>query len=77
MNLSQAGKLNLAGLLLFGEQPQFIKPTFMIKAASFPGLDVAVDEYLDSEDFEGPLQSLFDGAMGFIMRNLRKVPGRP
>ena len=30
-------------------------------------------EYLDSEDFAGPLRRLFDGAMAFIQRNLRKA----
>jgi len=73
MNLAQDSRLNLAGLLLFGEQPQFIKPTCMIKAAAFPGNDVTAKAYLDSEDFEGPLPAQFNGAMGFIMRNLRKV----
>ena len=73
LNLAQDGRLNLAGLLLFGEQPQFIKPTCMIKAAAFPGNDVTAKEYLDSEDFEGPMPAQFNGAMGFIMRNLRKV----
>jgi hypothetical protein len=30
-------------------------------------------EYLDFEDFAGPLRRLFDGAMAFIQRNLRKA----
>lgn len=28
--------------------------------------------YVDTEDFVGPLRSIFDGAMAFILRNLRK-----
>jgi hypothetical protein len=68
-----AGRLNLAGLLLFGEKPQVLKSAFCVKAVCYPGTDVAVEEYLDSEDFEGPLSALFDGGMGFILRNLRKI----
>jgi ATP-dependent DNA helicase RecG len=32
-----------------------------------------VSDYLDTEDFEGPLQKIFADALGFIMRNLHKV----
>ncbi len=72
MNLASGTRLNLAGVLLFAENPQFIKPAFIIKAASFPGTKIGVN-YLDSEDFEGPLIDVFQGALKFIMRNLRKV----
>jgi ATP-dependent DNA helicase RecG len=73
MNLYVDGRLNLAGLLIFGEKPQLIKPALIVKAVAFPGNDIAVEEYKDSEDIEGCLTSQFHGAMGFIMRNLRKV----
>lgn len=72
MNLASGTRLNLAGVLLFAENPQFIKPAFIIKAATFPGTKIGVN-YLDSEDFEGPLIDVFQGALKFIMRNLRKV----
>lgn len=72
MNLASDKHLNLAGLLLFGEKPQLYKPAFIVKAVSFPGVEIA-DRYLDSEDFEGPLAHVFQNALGFIMRNLRKV----
>jgi len=32
-----------------------------------------VSEYLDTEDFAGPLPKVFEGAMAFVLRNLRKV----
>ncbi len=74
MNLAaDNGKLNLAGLLLFGERPERIKPQFCIKAVRYPGNDIHVSEYLDTEDFEGPLPKLFEGAMAFVLRNLHKV----
>ena len=72
MNLAKESRLNLAGLLLFGENPQFIKPAFTVKAISYPGKGVDTDKYLDSEDFEGSLKSMFDGSLSFIMRNLVK-----
>ncbi|MCX6990906.1 MAG: putative DNA binding domain-containing protein [Chlamydiae bacterium] len=72
MNLSTSSQLNLAGLLLFGKKPQLYKPEFIVKAVTFAGNDIA-DSYLDSEDFEGSLPSIFQGALSFIMRNLRKI----
>ncbi len=74
MNLAtDDGVLNLAGVLLFAERPEWIKPQFVVKAIRYPGNAVHASEYLDSEDFAGSLPAIFAGAMGFVMRNLRKV----
>jgi len=73
--LSDNGKLNLAGLLLFAEHPEWIKPVCIVKAVSFPGTSVAVQDYRDSEDFDGPMEDVFEGTMSFITRNLRKIQG--
>ena len=74
MNLAaDDGMLNLAGVLLFAEKPEWIKPQFIIKAIRYPGNAIHVSEYLDTEDFSGTFPELFEGAMAFIMRNLRKV----
>src|SRR3990167_1153924 len=62
MNLSSNNRLNLAGLLLFGDKPQLFKPEFVVKAVTFAGRDIA-DSYLDSEDFEGSLPAIFQGAL--------------
>jgi ATP-dependent DNA helicase RecG len=72
LELAHKGKLNLAGLMLFAEKPQLVKPIFITKAVSFPDTSIAAKEYLDSEDFEGTLQQQYEGAVAFIMRNLRK-----
>jgi ATP-dependent DNA helicase RecG len=72
MNLSSHNQLNLAALLLFGRKPQRFKPEFVIKAAWFAGYKIS-DSYIDSEDFEGNLSTVFQGALAFIMRSLRKV----
>jgi ATP-dependent DNA helicase RecG len=69
------GQLNLAGLLLLGEAPQRYQPQFVLKAVSYPGTDVHPTTYLDSEDFEGPLPAIFDGALAFVVRNLHRVQG--
>ena len=65
--------LNLAGLLLFAEQPDRFVPQFTFKAIRFPGNSIHITDFLDSEDFTGPIRKLFDGAMAFVLRNLHKV----
>ena len=86
MNLAtDDGKLNLAGVLMFTERPEWIVPQFVIKAIRYPGNKIHLTDYVDTEDFAGPLQKVFDDAMGFIMRNLHKLqagrginaPGQP
>ena len=74
MNLAcEDGFLNLAGVLLFSENPEWIKPEFMVKAVSYPDNDISVSKYLDSEDFSGPLKKIYNEALAFIMRNLKKI----
>ncbi len=73
MSLVREDELTLAGLLLFAERPQSFKPQFALKAVYFRGNDQAGTEYLDSEDYEGRLPQLFQGAFAFLRRNLRKV----
>ncbi len=74
MNLaSDDGKLNLAGVLLFAQRPEWIKPQFVIKAIRYPGNQIHVSDYVDTEDFSGSLQKIFEGSLAFIMRNLHKV----
>lgn len=73
MNLAREGKLNLAGLLLFGKNPQKFKPQFIIKAVYFKENDITSDEYIDSEDIGGRLSNQYALAMAFFKRNLKKV----
>jgi len=74
LNLAtETGVLNLAGLLLFAERPERFKPQFIVKAVRYPGNEIHVSKYLDSDDFAGPLRRQFDEAMAFIQRNLHKV----
>lgn len=74
MNLSTyEGRLNLAAVLLFAERPEWIKPQFIVKAVRYPGNSIHITDYLDSEDFTGPLRKVFDDCLAFVLRNLRKV----
>jgi ATP-dependent DNA helicase RecG len=74
LNLAtETGVLNLAGLLLFAEQPERFKPQLIFKAIRFLGNTIHASEFLDSEDFVGPIPKIFDGALAFVLRNLHKV----
>ena len=74
MNLAtDDGMLNLAGMLLFAEHPERFKPQFVVKAIRYPGNRIHATEYLDTEDFGGPLRKTFEDALAFVMRNLHKV----
>lgn len=74
MNLAtDEGRLNLAGVLMFAEQPEWIVPQFVVKAIRYPGNRIHGTDYIDTEDFSGPLSMIFNGALAFVMRNLHKV----
>lgn len=73
LHLVKDGKLNLAGLLLFGKNPPGFLPAFIIKAVSFYGNSIADTNYRDSEDIEGNLENQFKDGMAFLLRNLRKT----
>jgi ATP-dependent DNA helicase RecG len=74
MNLAtDDGHLNLACVLLFAERPEWIKPQFVVKAIRYPGNEIHARDYVDTEDFSGPLRKVFDDSLAFVMRNLHKV----
>jgi len=72
-NLAKDGKLNLAGLILFGKDPQIFKPEFVVKAVSFFGNEDTTDKYRDSEDIKGNLEKQYQDSLSFIKRNLHKI----
>lgn len=73
MGFAKNEKLTLAGLLLFGKNPQAFRPVFSVQCISFVGNDVAGTEFRDSEPpFEGNLTELYEQTMRFILRNLHK-----
>ena len=64
---------NLAGLLLFGKQPQRLLQVCQIGAVWFPGTYLGDTRYLDSENIDGPLDEQFQRGMAFIKRSLHRV----
>jgi predicted HTH transcriptional regulator len=75
LGLSDGGELNLAGLLLFGQRPQRLRPALVVKAVCFPGTALTDTRYLDSEDIDGTLPEQYQRSFAFIRRNLRHVQG--
>jgi ATP-dependent DNA helicase RecG len=73
LSLTRETKLNLAGLLLFGKNPQRYEPVFLIKAVSFFGNEMWGTQYRDSEDIDGNLLKQYRNGMAFLMRNLKKI----
>lgn len=74
MNLAtDDGNLNLAGVLMFAERPEWIAPQFVVKAIRYPGNQIHPSTYIDTEDFAGPFPKIFSDAQAFIMRNLHKT----
>jgi len=73
LGLAREATLNLAGVMLFGHNPQRHCHAFVIKAVSFVGNDPAGDKYRDSQDIEGCLRDLYKGTVSFLTRNLRRL----
>ena len=74
--LANGSNLNLAGLMLFGKNPQRYRPIDVVKAISFVGNDDTGSEFRDKEDIEGCLISLYKQTMSFLTRNLRKTQSK-
>jgi len=67
------GRLTAAGLLFFGEHPQWHKPVFVIKAVWFYGNSIAGKEYRDSRDIEGTIPEMYEQAMMWLKSCLRRT----
>ena len=73
LGLAKDNMLNLAGLMLFGSNPQRHRPAFVVKAVSFLGNEDTGNKYRDSEDIEGCLRDMYKGTISFLTRNLRHI----
>lgn len=73
MNLMRDSVFNVAGALLFTRNPSFHLPTFIVKAITFPGVEINATTYLDSQDMTGKMQDVFQQSLSFVMRNLHHV----
>lgn len=73
LNLSKNGLLTLAGLLLFSDQRQTFRPQFTIQCVSIDDVVMTGNTFRDSETpIEGSMGLVYQKAMGFIDRNMRK-----
>lgn len=67
-------KLTLAGLLFFGKDPQFFKPTFTIKTVSFFGNSISGNQYRNKpQDLTGTIPELYYTGINFLKSNLKYV----
>lgn len=73
MNLVRENKLTLAGLLLFANNPQSIKPYCIIRAVSYFGTEISDDRFKDRVDCLGVLDDQYRGAMNFLRNNLFNI----
>lgn len=64
------GYATIAGIVLFGRQPQLHLPFAQINAARFPGIDSTENPY-DREDRTGRLLDIIDQAERFLYLHLR------
>lgn len=73
LSLGESGKINLAGNLLFGKNPQRLSPNAYVTAIWFQGNDLAGTKYNSSENIGGDLARMFKDAQKFILGCLRKL----
>lgn len=73
LGLSRDGELNLAGLLLFSHEPQRFRPAYIVKAVAYPGNEIDLEHYADSEDISGRLFQMYEGISAFLRRNLHRI----
>jgi predicted HTH transcriptional regulator len=73
MGLADDGHLTLAGLMLFGVNPQRFKPTFLIRAFSFYGNENSESRFRDKNDCIGSLEEQYRSAMAFLKNNLSHI----
>ncbi|MFN5051714.1 MAG: RNA-binding domain-containing protein [Planctomyces sp.] len=72
MRLLSTGLLTVSGALLFATDPTPLVPAFHVKAVCYPGTDIHASQYADSADIYGRIDSQFEQAMSFVLRNLRR-----
>ena len=73
LGLMSGSQLTLAGLILFGIDPQRRTPVNVVKAVWFKGREPTGSEYNDSEDIGGTIRDMYKGTMAFLKRCLHHV----
>ena len=73
-NLAEGEHFNLAGLLLFGREPERFEPTLgALRCCYFANNSVSTSTFHDQAHVTGRLELLHEGAMIFLRRNLRRM----
>ncbi len=75
LGLARDEEINLAGLLLFGNNPQQYRPAFVTRAIVYPGDEIDEDRFLDSEEISGNLVKMYESMFAFVQRNLHRIQG--
>ena len=75
LGFAEDSQLTLAGLMLFGKNPQRYLRTNVVKCVAFYGNSIAGTKYRDSEDYSGTIRDLYNKTMQFILRNIHHRQG--
>lgn len=75
LNLGKNGELNITGAMLFAQFPASRLPSYIVKAAVFPGTTLTTESYIDSRDITGKLADIFQQTVGFILSNTKQIQG--
>jgi ATP-dependent DNA helicase RecG len=75
LNLGKNEELNITGALLFAQSPSSRLPSFIVKAAVFPGVTLATEAYIDSRNITGKISDIFQQTISFLLTNTRSVQG--
>jgi len=75
LNLGNGGELNITGAMLFAQSPSTRLPSYIVKAAAFPGKSLTTESYIDSRDIAGKLSDIFQQTVGFIQSNIKQIQG--
>ena len=71
LTILKDGRLTLAGLLFFSNNPQQYRPVFHVKAVSFFGNEIEGRNYRSSRDINGTIPTLFERSIDFLTSNLK------
>ncbi len=74
MGMLKEESLSLAGLLLFGKNPQQYKPTYTVQCIAIRGNEISSDYFKSKKaPFSGNLFELYEKTLSFIIQNLDEV----
>ena len=78
MGVLKNGNLTNGGLLLFGKNPQFFRPTNTVHCIAIKGNDIATSSYRNKkEPFVGSLREVYEKTLSFIVQNLKEIQKDP